>query len=104
MIDEENKAKYHKNYNHHVRIKAIEILGGKCIRCGNDDWRVLQIDHVNGDAVKEREQGKLGYSTYRICLSIINGKTRFEYQLLCANCNWIKRYENNENKNQHTMV
>lgn len=73
------------------RLKAIELLGNKCINCGESDWRCLQFDHINGGGTKEHS---------KICRSkflhnIING-TRRDIQLLCANCNWKKKYENRE--------
>ena len=32
-----------------LRLQAFQALGGRCARCGFDDVRALQIDHVNGD-------------------------------------------------------
>jgi hypothetical protein len=75
------------------RKKMIQKLGGRCMRCGYDDWRALQIDHVLGGGTKElRVMGGNKRKYYQEVLLNNNGK----YQLLCANCNWIKRYENNE--------
>jgi hypothetical protein len=55
----------------------------------------LQIDHVNGDGSKER--GGKQHNNYTVMLTeIIEGNKNGRFQLLCANCNWIKRYENNE--------
>jgi len=73
------------------RIKAIEFLGGKCIRCGFSDIRALQIDHINGGG----NHDFAGSKTFHKKVIQDNKKT---FQLLCANCNWIKRAENNENK------
>lgn len=82
---------------HRARVKSINILGGKCKRCGFSDKRALQIDHINGGGLKELRR----IGGYKIYLRIINGdnSVRREYQILCANCNWIKRYENKENRN-----
>jgi predicted nucleic-acid-binding Zn-ribbon protein len=80
------------------RLVVLGKLGGKCVKCGNDDYRVLQIDHVDGKGCQERK--KLGYNNnYYVVQSIIKGE-RKKYQLLCANCNWIKRWENNECKRE----
>lgn len=77
------------------RTEVIKFFGGKCVACGNNDIRVLQIDHINGGGVKERkEQTKLGYS-YKKRFDL-NKENKDQYQLLCANCNWIKRYEQKE--------
>ena len=78
------------------RLVVLGKMGGKCIKCGFDDYRALQIDHINGRGCRERKES--GYSSnYQVLKDILNGKTE-KYQLLCANCNWIKRWENNECK------
>lgn len=83
----ENQMKCH----HLLRMKAIEYLGGKCVNCGESDWRCLQFDHINGGGNREKITGK--YS--EVFRDILSGK-RPDIQLLCANCNWKKRYENKE--------
>ena len=75
-----------------VRTAALELLGGVCRRCGFSDVRALQIDHKFGGGSKERKKYN-GHIDIRVSLA-----TLWKYQLLCANCNWIKRYENNEVK------
>jgi len=75
-----------------LRQKVLERLGNKCSRCGFDDWRTLQIDHVKNDGYIERKQlhwRKL----YNLILSLPEDELKKNYQLLCANCNWIKKYE-----------
>lgn len=78
------------------REELIALLGGKCIRCGFDDPRAMQIDHVYGDGRKERTQKyKSNYSYYVVVKELVIAGTD-RYQLLCANCNQIKKVENNE--------
>jgi hypothetical protein len=62
-----------------------------CIRCGFTDSRALQIDHVHGGGAQELKRIHTDMY-YRKVLADTEGT----YQLLCANCNWIKRHENNE--------
>jgi hypothetical protein len=64
------------------------MLGGKCVHCGFSDWRALQIDHIH-HVGKNREKQNV------INNKILMGETE-DYQLLCANCNWIKRHEERE--------
>jgi len=91
----ENYLKTAREKNRKIRLEAINILGGKCVKCGFKDWRALQIDHVKGEGMKERKKTHCSSSYYRkVFEEIKNGSDK--YQLLCANCNWIKRYENNE--------
>src|ERR1022692_3922959 len=82
-----------RSYNARVRAIIIELLGGECVRCHFTDPRALQVDHVNGGGSKERKSTTRGF--YHVVLeNHLSKKTK--YQLLCANCNWIKRFENNE--------
>lgn len=74
-----------------LRRAAIAALGGACTRCGFDDERALQIDHVEGGGTKERARIK---SRDTFNKKVIADQTG--YQCLCANCNWIKRIENEE--------
>lgn len=99
----ERNRKYYlqlqRNYNRKNRMKIIEVLGGKCIKCGFSDWRALQIDHINGGGNREiKKMGTTNY--YKYMLKNIKENPN-KFQLLCANCNWIKRYEKNENPKQN---
>jgi hypothetical protein len=93
-----SRCKVRKNQ----RIKIIKLLGNKCCNPFNlphldwcNDIRCLQIDHINGDGHKERIKTNPWAYYKKILKSIKENKN--EYQLLCANCNWIKRCINNEN-------
>jgi len=92
----ERKTLQSKGYVRRMRLAALEILGGECVRCGFDDYRALQIDHINGNGTKERKSMTKNYHK-AVIASVLNNENK--YQLLCANCNWIKRVENNEIKN-----
>jgi hypothetical protein len=75
-----------------MREAILKKFGSKCASCGyNTDTRALQIDHIGGNGRKERR--KLGW--YTIYNKVLNDSSN-EYQLLCANCNYIKRYDNDE--------
>lgn len=77
------------------RNATVEALGGKCIQCGFDDKRALQIDHIDGGGSKERKERNFkGSFNKHVLQSFLKGENK--YQLLCANCNWIKRSVNNE--------
>lgn len=73
------------------RIKVLRILGGKCRRCGNEDWRVLQINHKNGGGHEERSSR--GMSGAALVRAILNGRKTDDLDVLCANCNVIHEYE-----------
>lgn len=82
--------------------KAFFMLGNKCANpaCqwlngdgsrGCTDKRCLQIDHIVPVSSNKLNKRRTTFICYR---EIIKGSK--EYQLLCANCNWIKNRENNE--------
>lgn len=77
-----------------MRTMVISILGGRCVECGIDDYRCLNIDHVKGGGTKERKFLSERQFYSKVLESVVAGK--HEYQLLCANHNAIKRYEQNE--------
>jgi len=72
-----------------ARLEVIEYLGGKCVRCGFDDVRALQIDHVYDDGYMDRQKR----NQRTIMGAILRGEEEGNFQVLCANCNWIKRAE-----------
>lgn len=84
-----------RNNRRKLRDEAIIALGGpRCVVCGFDDVRALQIDHINGGGNKEI--ASLG--NVQIYKKILRDpeQARLDYQILCANHNWIKRHENKE--------
>jgi hypothetical protein len=80
-------ARYRK-----LKDAVIEGYGGCCKKCGFSDRRAIHIDHVNGNGGEERK--KTGAAP--MLRKIIKAGFPDTYQLLCANCNMIKMYENQE--------
>lgn len=78
-----------------VRHEIIRLLGGRCARCGYEDIRALQIDHIGGGGTRERIAKNQRGMYVKMYVEVSQGRTG-EYQVLCANCNWIKRYVNGE--------
>ena len=85
-----DRTEYRTNLARKKRSAILEIMGGKCCRCGFDDVRALQIDHVNGGGSQERK------TTWNVNILKSFLADEKKYQLLCANCNWIKRAERGE--------
>ena len=78
------------------RLLIVHKLGAKCNICGFGDIRALQIDHVKGHGNKDRKESGLDNYRYfkRVWNEVLDGSLK--YQILCANCNWIKRFKNKE--------
>lgn len=94
---EDHRRMHSRSTQRNARNAAVEALGGKCVRCGFDDSRALQIDHINGGGTKERRNGDVKGNFHKHVLQSFL-KNENKYQLLCANCNWIKRSELHENR------
>lgn len=90
---ESQRRDYIRTKHNESRIKVLQFLGGECCKCGFDDFRALQIDHVLGDRKKDCITSGKTYHK-RVMESFELGENR--YQLLCANCNWIKKHERGE--------
>jgi hypothetical protein len=73
----------------------------KCAKCGFSDIRTLSIDHINGGGRKHaQELKKAGTIFYRW---LIKNNFPEGYQVLCMNCNYIKKIENKEDTG-HTVI
>jgi hypothetical protein len=92
----EPKYKHWKSadYGRDIRLKVIAKLGSRCVRCGFKDERALQVDHIYGGG---RQHLKI-IRHLDFMKAILQGRFSEDVQLLCANCNWIKRSENRETR------
>jgi hypothetical protein len=91
---ERNKT-YHSEFYKQLRSEALLHYSQEmtCQRCGFSDERALSIDHIKGDGKHRRNPMNSGYALYQ--------RLRREgfpegFQVLCANCQAIKRRENEE--------
>lgn len=79
-----------REYYRNIKIAVIELLGGRCVECGNTDVRVLQLDHVNDDGYLDRPKFGAGVVLAR---AILSGKRSVEgLQILCGNCHHLKSW------------
>src|SRR5215471_5896001 len=76
----EKEREYSQSKRVRNRLQVLSALGGKCVRCGIDDWRVLQIDHIDGGGTRERKQVTSIDRYYKDMLL-----SPEKYQVLCAN-------------------
>ena len=88
-----------------IRERVVKELGGRCNdpECkwvgldgehGCDDIRCLQVDHRRGNGHRSALISGNTYQHYKEMLGDLDKQEK--YQVLCANCNWIKRKENRE--------
>lgn len=92
-----------------LRPVIVARLGSRC--CSKDcrwlnedgtfgctDQRALQIDHKLGGGSQEARDSGSVLAYYRAMAKMSDSDLLEKYQLLCACCNWIKRYTHAEHK------
>lgn len=102
----EQSAYRHKAQTHHAELRRTnyrkyKILAlkhyshdtMKCLWCGIDDIRVLDLDHINDDGAKHRDE-----INYNLIFWIKKNNFPPMFQVLCRNCNWIKELNRREKK------
>ena len=101
--NQSNKIWYFNNKEHHnkmlyhtretARLKTMRRYSPdlKCAKCGFSDTRALSFDHINGGGRKHRKEvgGRIWYW-------LIKNNYPDGYQILCMNCQFIKRTEQRE--------
>ena len=94
LLHRDSMLEWQRIHHQRMRIEILELLGGCfCKECGFSDWRALQIDHIEGGGHEERKKQK----------EIVK-KNPERYQVLCANCNWIKKYEKGESSKKRIQT
>lgn len=82
-----------KRYRQGLRLKAIELMGGRCSVCLIDDHDVLEFDHIT--PLLRRTSGIK--SKGETAAHVIRDQDRDNnFQLLCANCHTKKTRLNKE--------
>jgi len=81
------------------RKKVIIALGEKCVACGDMDYCVLTIDHINNDG--NLEKTSLNY--FKRILKNIE-KSKKKYQILCMNHNYMKEFWKKEFKKRFPNI
>lgn len=98
---EHGKEKHRLQQQKYRDTLKMDVLGHysgqtmKCARCPYSDVRALTIDHMNGDGANHRKQLKNPSKMYQWLRS--NGYPD-GFQVLCMNCQFIKKQENKENR------
>jgi len=77
-----------RKYRQGLKDKIYSNYKPVCNHCGITDLRCLSIDHVNNDGASERKIYGVSVKFFRY---IINQGFPDKYQILCMNCQWIKR-------------
>ena len=86
--------KYQRERRQNLRKQLYDMMGNKCVCCGEKDSIYFHIDHVKNDGNLDRpltEKKDKGTYVKAFCLTTKQYlETPERFQLLCANCNWAK--------------
>lgn len=86
-------AEQSRSAKRRLRSKLLITYGPKCVGCGFTDTRALTLDHVKNNGNQERKSlGERG-----VYQRALNASHASEYQILCMNCQFIKRFEGCKN-------
>lgn len=85
------------------RSELLDRLGGKCAKCGNNDSRILHIDHIHGQGYLEKEYFIDKENMYLFYLKYFDEESKF-LQVLCVNCNLTKRMDNKEGRGRPNLA
>jgi hypothetical protein len=81
-----------------VRVQCFDLLGRCCVTCGFSDDRALTFDHIHGGGCQDRKSMGGPVSWYRDVLAHPE-----KYQVLCWNCQHIKRIETGEHGGRRAL-
>jgi hypothetical protein len=75
-----------------LKIETFVRYGGfVCACCGENNEAFLQLDHINGGGCEHRKNVTGGGGT-QLYTHLRDNNWPEGYQVLCANCNWGKRF------------
>ena len=88
---QEREARYRTKLRKQVFFRICGDIVPRCVRCGCDDPRLLEINHKNGGGGKEMDHGKNSQSFYHAIA--VGKRTTEDLEILCKPCNAIHALE-----------
>jgi len=93
--DKEQQREFQRRWKKEQRRKhkaaVLALLGSRCSVCGNDDVRVLELDHIVPLKRNRTTNVAAGFNGTELWRRVAKGDIKDdEVQLLCANCHAIK--------------
>ena len=85
----EYNREYSETYSRRLRREVLEGYGGKCVDCGESDWMVLQIDHIDGSTNTSRGRPSNNSTAF---LDLISHGFPPGIELRCANCHMRRTF------------
>lgn len=74
-----------------LKESIFNLLGDRCVCCGENERSFLTVDHINHDGAEHRRLVGGGRKIYQDILK--QGCPKDKYRIFCMNCNWATRYK-----------
>ena len=93
----EDRLKYSKEYHQKIKSEVLSHYGQKCQVCGEDTFRLLCLDHVNGGGNEHVKSIGCGFGNgFYLWLKRNGYPNNPPLQVLCRKCNSNKQVINKE--------
>lgn len=74
-----------------LRLSVLATLGGRCEVCGASDWRLLQLDHREGEA-RARRTNLHWRQELRMLRNMGREALVAMYRVLCVTCHYLETH------------
>lgn len=101
----DTKAIRMKKSNYDLKIKVLSHYSNGymcCAFCGYSNPVALSIDHVEGDGAKHRRELRAAHT--HLYQWLVNSNFPKGFQVLCMNCQYVKRHFRNETCGQRKKL
>ena len=100
-FDRQGRKPFTRQFRRKMRV--LQKLGGaKCVYCGCDEVRILEVNHKNGDGHHEKTYLWSGSGFYG---AILSGKRKTDdLEVCCKVCNTMHYVKNGLGISGHTVV
>lgn len=85
----ERRRQLNREHYQRLRLKVFNKLGGaKCVYCGCDDIRILEVNHINGGGGKEQKKLRASHNGKQLYEMIASGeRATDDLNVTCRVCN-----------------
>lgn len=98
------QSNVHKKRRWNRKLQLIKILGqSSCVYCEFSIFPALQFGHKNGNGHSDKIRFHNVDNFYKYYIEHPE-EARAELEITCANCNWIKRFKDNEHIKREMLV